>query len=162
MNLIALAPLWLLGLLIALLVAAAAEDAARFRISNITCGLVLSAAIVAMALAGPTIALWQNLLVFTVILAVGTLLFATGKFGGGDAKLFSAAGLWFDLGGAFTMAISVLIAGGVLTLFVLALRLFGWSEAARRRIHLLTPKAGIPYGIAIASGCLLAISTQRG
>lgn len=162
MNLIALAPLWLLGLLIVLLVAAAAEDAARFRISNVTCGLVLIGAIVAAVLAGPTIALWQNLLVFAALLTAGTLLFATGKFGGGDVKLFAATGLWFDLAGSLALAVFVLIAGGLVTLVILGLRCFGWSETARRRVGLLTPKAGIPYGIAIASGGLLAISIYRG
>ena len=38
--------------------------------------------------------LWQCLASF-ILLAIGFGLFATGLFGGGDAKLLAAAGLWF-------------------------------------------------------------------
>ena len=52
-------------------------------------------------------------------------------------------------------------AGGVLALIVIALRAFGWSEGLRQRVVLLRPKAGIPYGVAIAAGALIAMALQR-
>ena len=51
--------------------------------------------------------------------------------------------------------------GGVLAIIVLMLRAIGWSEQLRERVALLRPKAGIPYGVAIAAGTLIAIALQR-
>ena len=56
------------------------------------------AAVVAAVMAGPELALWQNLVVFLALLAVGTPMFAAGKLGGGDVKLLAAVGLWFSFG----------------------------------------------------------------
>ena len=66
MNLAATAPTWLLLLFAFLLVAAAAEDAWRLRISNLTSLLILVAAIMAAMLVGPRLALWQNAATFAV------------------------------------------------------------------------------------------------
>lgn len=76
----------MLLLFIALIVVAAAEDAWRLRISNLTCLLILVAAITAAMLAGPRLALWQNAATFAILLALGTPIFAAGKLGGGDVK----------------------------------------------------------------------------
>lgn len=161
MNLAAEAPGWLALVLALLLLAAAAEDAARLRISNVTVVLVVVGAIVAAIAVGPEFRMWQNLAVFAALLAVGTPLFAAGKLGGGDVKLLAATGLWFDLGGALGMLLAVVLAGGVLALLILAVRLFGWSEGVLRRVQVLRPGAGIPYGVAIAAGALIAMALQR-
>lgn len=161
MNLAVLAPQWLALVLAALLIAAATEDGIRLRISNITVALVLVGAIVAAVLVGPQLVLWKNLVVFLALLAVGTPMFAAGKLGGGDVKLLAATGLWFDFHGALWMLICVALAGGVLALVVLILRAISWSEKLRARVVLLRPKAGIPYGIAIASGALVAMWLER-
>ena len=161
MNLAAFAPQWLALILAVLLVAAAIEDAIRLRISNITVSLVLVSAVAAAVLAGPEIRLWQNLVVFLGLLLVGMPMFAAGKLGGGDVKLLAAAGLWFDFAGALWMLIAVALAGGVLALVVLVLRAFGWSEQLRARVVLLRPKGGIPYGVAIAAGAIIAMAFQR-
>ena len=84
MNLTAEAPQWLALILAILLIAAAVEDAVRLRISNLTVGLVLGAAIGAAITVGFDLRLWQNLVVFLVLLAVGTPMFAAGRLGGGD------------------------------------------------------------------------------
>jgi prepilin peptidase CpaA len=160
-NLAAAAPQWLALVLTALLLAAAAEDAARLRISNITVALVLIAGIVAAVVVGPEVGLWQNFAVFAALLAVGTPLFAAGKLGGGDVKLLAAAGLWFDIGGALQMLLAVALSGGLLALLIIAVRLLPWSEGAKRRIVVLRPKGGIPYGVAIAAGALIAMALQR-
>ena len=162
MTLVALSPQWLVLVLIALLAAAAFEDAIRLRISNLTCLAILLAAGTAMALAGAQTALWQNALVFTGLLLVGTPLFAAGKMGGGDVKLLAATGLWFDLQSAFMMLILVLVAGGILALFIVLMRLFGWSEETRKRVEVLRRGGGIPYGVAISCGAILAIALARG
>lgn len=161
MNLIILSPVWLAWVYAALLSAAAIEDAIRLRISNLLVLGVIAGAIVAMFLAGPGVALWQNFAVFAGLLVIGTPLFAAGKMGGGDVKLLAATGLWFDLRGAMMMIASVLIAGGVLAILIIVARLFGWSEAARERYQLLKRGGGIPYGVAISAGALIAASVMR-
>ena len=161
MNLTAEAPQWLALILAILLIAAAMEDAVRLRISNLTVGLVLVAAIVAAITAGFDLGLWQNLVVFLALLAVGTPMFAAGKLGGGDVKLLASVGLWFDFVGAVWLLVAVALAGGVLALLVLVIRSFNWSEKIRRRVVLLRPGGGIPYGVAIAAGALIAMAFQR-
>ena len=162
MKLAAEAPLWLAVIFALLLIAAAIEDAARLRISNLICVLILAGAFLAMAVTGPVGALWQNVVVFGALLAAGTALFASGKLGGGDVKLLAAAGLWFDIRSGIVMLTSVLLAGGVLALLILALRMFDWSEGTVARVRLLRPKSGIPYGVAIAGGVLIATAMGRG
>ena len=161
MNLAVEAPQWLALLLTALVLAAATEDAVRLRISNITVLLVIVAAFIAAIVVGPASALWQNLTVFAALLAAGTPMFAAGKLGGGDVKLLAAVGLWFDLKGALWMLLDVVLAGGVLAILIIALRSLGWSEKIRRRVVLLRPGGGIPYGVAIAAGALIAMGLQR-
>lgn len=161
MNLAVLAPQWLALVFSGLLVAAAVEDAVRLRISNITVLLVIVAAVVAAVVLRPALSLWQNLAVFAALLAIGTPLFAAGKLGGGDVKLLAAVGLWFNLKGAFWMLVDVLLAGGVLAILIIALRSLGWSEKIRRRAVILRPGGGIPYGVAIAAGALIAMALQR-
>src|SRR5688572_598475 len=122
MNLILLSPDWLFWILASLLLLAAVEDSVRLRISNWTCLAIMVAAFAAMGLAGIDWALWQNFALFAGILLVGTPMFAAGKMGGGDIKLFATTALWFDLSGGFLALMWVLLAGGLLALLVLAIR----------------------------------------
>ena len=162
MNLAAEAPQWLALLLVALLVVAAVEDAVRLRISNWTCLAILVAALVAIALVGPQVALWQNALVFIGLLAVGTPLFAAGKMGGGDIKLLAVTGLWYHLTGALLMLATVMIAGGILALGIIGVRTINWSDRARGRSKLLKRGGGIPYGVAISAGAIITLALARG
>ena len=161
MNLAVEAPQWVALLFTVLLLTAAAEDAVRLRISNFTVLLVIAAAVIAAVVVGPTLSLWQNLVVFAALLAAGTPMFAAGKLGGGDVKLLAAVGLWFHLKGALWMLLDVVLAGGVLAILIIALRSLGWNEKIRRRVFLLRPGGGIPYGVAIAAGALIAMGLQR-
>ena len=158
MNLTATAPGWLSLLLVALYLLAAAEDAWRMRISNVTIVAILAGAVVAAILSGPTFALWQNFAMFAGLLALGIPAFASGKLGGGDVKLMAVSGAWFDFDGGLLMLICTLLAGGVLALLILLLRVLSWPEQIRNRIAVLRAGSGIPYGIAIATGSLIAIS----
>lgn len=162
MNLADLAPSWLAMLFAALLVLAALEDLWRLKISNWICAAIIVAAFVAVVLAGPVADLWQNVVVFAGLLIVGTPLFAFGKMGGGDVKLLAATGLWFDLAGAAWMIVAVMLSGGVVAIFVLMLRTIKWSQAQRQAVAILRAKAGIPYGVAIAMGALVALVAERG
>lgn len=157
MNLIAGSPTWLVALLFGALAAAAIEDFIRLRISNLTCLAVLVTALVAMGLHGFPVALWQNLVVFLVLLGVGTPLFAAGKIGGADVKLLACLGLWVDIGAAVWLVATALIAGGVLAFIYLAVRYRRISRTGEKY-----QSKGIPYGIAIAAGAALTFAGQMG
>lgn len=160
MNLVADAPGLVVALLALLLLAGAVEDAARMRISNLTSLAILLLAVAGAFASGIEPAAWQNLLVFAALLGLGTLLFSTGKFGGGDVKLLAATGLWFDFMGALGMLAAVFIAGGVLALLIIAGRAFA-PDGLRSRTAVLRPGSGIPYGVAIAAGTLVTIALER-
>ncbi len=152
MNLLATAPMWLLGLLAAALAVAALEDAIRLRISNLSVAGVLITALIAMGLQGFPLALWQNWVVFAAMLAIGTPLFAAGKVGGGDVKLLAAVGLWVDLRTSVWLIAAVFLAGGVLAILFLTARLF---PSRRREGKGKIGSKGIPYGLAIVAGAAL-------
>jgi prepilin peptidase CpaA len=157
MNLIVAAPVWLIGLLLVVLLAAAIEDAIRLRISNLTSLAVFVAAIVAMALHGFPLVLWQNLIVFFVILALGALAFSRGWLGGGDVKLLAALGLWVNFSGALLLISGTFVAGGVVALLYLAARLVSPSKITGQG-----KGRQIPYGLAITAGALLTFVLQHG
>ena len=159
MNLIVDSPIWLVAILVLAMLAAAAEDAWRLRISNITCGVVLVTAIIAMALHGFPLALWQNAVVFIVVLILGTFLFASGQMGGGDIKLLACLGLWMNFMAAIWFVASTLIAGGILALGFIATR------PLRRKRNERTGRPvsrNIPYGVAITAGACLIFAGQLG
>lgn len=159
MNLISHSPTWLVVVLIALVAAAAVEDAVRLRISNITCLGVLLAALGAMALQGFPLPLWQNAVVFVAILAIGTPIFASGKMGGGDIKLLACLGLWMNFSAALWLIASTLIAGGILALGLIGARaLTGRADDNHRSAR----NRRIPYGLAIAAGACLVFAGQLG
>jgi prepilin peptidase CpaA len=158
MNLLAMAPTWLLGLLAAALVIAAIEDAVRLRISHLSVAGVLIAGLIAMGLQGFPLALWQNWVVFAAILAIGTPLFAAGKVGGGDVKLLAAVGLWVDLRTSVWLIAAVFLAGGVLAIIFLTARLF---RSRQREGKEKIGSKGIPYGLAIVVGAAFIFFGQQ-
>lgn len=86
---------------------------------------------------GIAIAVFLLFMIFFVIRAMG----------GGDVKLIGALALWFPVGLLSQFLMVMAIAGGVLTLIMMAL-------------HRIQKKAGaieVPYGVAIAGAGLWAI-----
>jgi len=142
----------LLLALAATLVVAAVIDVRTFTISN-----RLNAAVAAGApLYWVSIALnpWPGM---AIQLAAGAIVFVllagaffAGVMGGGDVKLAAALALWFSPAGTVKFLVLMSVAGGVLTLGIVA-----WHRAQRRE-----GRPEIPYGVAIAFGAL-AILTQR-
>lgn len=155
MNLPLLAPNLAVTALLVLLILAALQDSIMLKISNYICGAVLLLGIVAAVLAGPLLSLWENGVVFVLALAIGTFLFGRGILGGGDVKLFAATVIWFDFEGALRMLMFTALAGGVLAVLIILLRALPWPVGLRSKVRVLQPKAGIPYGIAIAAGAII-------
>ena len=160
MNLFASSPEWLMWLLVGLVVAAAAQDAVQLKISNVITAGVFVGAVVALILGGLELRLWQNALVFALVLAVGVILLSHTSLGGGDVNVFAAVSLWSDLRTAVSLIAAILLCGGVLALAILLLRVVAPSAIADR-VKTMRRGGGIPYGVAIAAGCLVVIATSR-
>ncbi|ESQ74899.1 prepilin peptidase [Asticcacaulis sp. AC402] len=93
-------------------------------------------------------------------LVLGMTLFALRFMGGGDAKLIAATALWLGFDGFIALLFYTAISGGALTLAIITARRLFWGWAPKLPKWLgqhLEPKTGIPYGIAICAGGLLAI-----
>jgi prepilin peptidase CpaA len=142
----------LLLALAAILVVAAAIDVRTFTISNrlnLTVALLAPAYWLSIALTpwpGMAIQLAAGGIVFVLLAGA----FYAGMMGGGDVKLAAALALWFSPAGTVKFLVLMSIAGGVLTLGILA-----WHRARRG-----VGRPEIPYGVAIAFGGL-AILSQR-
>ena len=137
--------------LAAILIVAAIIDVRTFTISNrLNATVALAAPLywlsIAMPLSGMAIQLAAGATVFVLLAGA----FYAGMMGGGDVKLASALALWFAPSGTIKFLVLMSIAGGVLTLGVLA-----WHRVRRR-----AGRPEIPYGVAIAFGGL-AILAQR-
>jgi prepilin peptidase CpaA len=143
---------FLLVALAAILVVAAVIDVRTFTISNrLNLTVALMAPLYWLSIALP---LWPGI---RIQLAAGAGVFVllaaafyAGVMGGGDVKLAAALALWFSPGSTIKFLVLTSLAGGVLTLGVLA-----WHRARRRE-----GKPEVPYGVAIAFGGL-AILAQR-
>ena len=138
--------------LAAILIVAAAIDVRTFTISNrLNLTVALLAPVYWLSIGLP---IWPGV---GIQLAVGAGVFVllaaaffAGMMGGGDVKLAAALALWFSPPSTLQFLLLMSVAGGVLTLVVIALHHFKRREG----------KPEIPYGVAIAFGGLV-ILTQR-
>ncbi len=131
------------------LLAAAFSDLRSFRISNAFPAIIMLLFVVTHGLAGFSGALWQNLFHFLLALIVGMALFGRGWIGGGDAKLYAAAALWFNWAGAATLIFLTGVSGLLLAIAFIAARMLGLRKNVPKEDR------RIPYGVAIASGAIL-------
>lgn len=141
----------------ALMAYAAVSDLLTMTIPN-KLSLALVAGFAALALGGglPLEAIALHAGAGALVLAVGFALFAFGWIGGGDAKLAAATALWLGFGTLPEYLFIASLAGGVLTLAVLAARAplpafaLGWQWLERIR-----QARTVPYGIALAASALV-------
>jgi prepilin peptidase CpaA len=140
---------------------AAISDALSMTIAN-RVSLLLVATFVAVApLTGmdwPAFGL--HLAAGAAVLAVTFGLFALGGMGGGDAKLLAATSVW--MGFSICLVEYLVIAaflGGLLTLGVLLYRKSVLADFTRHNPvlrHFANDAVGVPYGIALGLGGLIA------
>jgi prepilin peptidase CpaA len=87
-------------------------------------------------------------------------LFALGGMGGGDAKLLASTAIWMGFGHQLVLYLLVsMMLGGALTLCLLSYRKSPLSVYTGRNLflrHFADDKVGVPYGIALGIGGLLA------
>lgn len=88
---------------------------------------------------------------FAIALAIGLALFAGGVWGGGDGKFYAAVAAWFPLGLFFNLMFAISMVG-LLMLAVLLVK-------NRRRLFNKDSR-GVPYGVAIGLGGLVALGQQ--
>ena len=136
-----------------LLVSAGVEDARRREIANWkNVGIALLAPFWWWA---SGYAAWPDvpaqLALATVVFALFCGAFAAGQMGGGDVKLIGALALWLPFQPLVWMLMAMSLAGGALTLVMLAER--AWQRGTSRRAG----RIEVPYGVAIAVAALLAL-----
>jgi prepilin peptidase CpaA len=93
------------------------------------------------------------------VLAGTFTMFALGWIGGGDAKLAAVTALWMGPAASMPFLVYTALLGGLLaSVFVgfrrLPLPVFAAREDWIQRLH--APENGVPYGIALAGGALMA------
>ena len=143
----------------ALMAYAAASDLLTMTIPNrLSLALVAAFAVFAIASGLAWQAALLHLAAGAAVLAICFVLFALGWIGGGDAKLAAASALWLGFDTLIEYFFVASVAGGVLTLAILALRKLplpvmapGWDWLSR--LH--HPKTGVPYGIALSAAALM-------
>lgn len=145
----------------ALVLFAAVKDATSFTIPNWTSlALVAIFPMAALAAGLPLATLGLHAAVGAGALVAGMGMFALRWMGGGDAKLIAAAVLWLGWPAVPSFLLGVAVTGGVLAIALILLRspqLRSVVLASPRWVNRLTePGEGIPYGVAIAAGALLA------
>lgn len=143
-----------------LMIVAGAGDALSMRIPN-WLTLVIAALFfpMALAVAMPLSVFGLHLAVGIAMFLAGFALFSLGLFGGGDAKLLAAAGLWLGWPDLLTFLVLTAFAGGILALAVGAWSVLNTSSEIKdgslfRRFGSIKPN--VPYGYAFAVGAILA------
>lgn len=153
-----------LAALPAALAAAAMSDFLTMKISNrLSLGLGISFFLLAPLVGLPLVDLGMSLVAALIVFAVCFTLFAMNVMGGGDAKLLTAASLWFGFTPSLaTFLVLVAYAGGGVTLLFLLLRVRAdlvMAIGIPLPVSIVGTKK-IPYGIAIAMGGLMAFSAS--
>lgn len=158
----------------AILIAAAVSDVRRLIVPNRYCAAIVLLYPVHV-LAAPSAVDWLGALaVAGICLAVGFVLFSLRVFGGGDAKLFTAASLWAGPALFPELLMGTAVAGGLLAVAYLVHRRLAGGFATAGQAGLAGPpdnamrndapsaatnrsrwQRQLPYGVAVASGGLL-------
>lgn len=139
---------------------AAATDLITMTVPNRIAILLVAGFFVAAPLAGLGLGdIGLHVLAGVAALVLGFGCFAMGWIGGGDAKLFAATVLWVGPELIFAYTLTTALIGGALTLAILFWRgtpLPVSFVGQNWLVRLHDAKAGVPYGIALAAGGLLA------
>lgn len=153
------------SLLPVLLIIAAASDVLSLRIPN-WLNIATAALFFPMAWATgmPLHEFGVHLAVGAGLFMAGFMFFQFGLFGGGDAKLMAAAGLWLGSAQALPFLFMTALAGGLLAVFVglWSVVAMHWDIHASDREwagfgkRLFSLKPNVPYGLAFAVGGIIA------
>lgn len=138
----------------ALIIFAGSYDMLCKTISNRLCAVIALAFVPAAVWIGmDTGQIALHVSCAAVMLIAGFALFAAGWIGGGDAKLFAAAALWFGWAEIADYAAASAIIGGGLALCIIAIRISAYTLPLGA--FLRAPKPELPYGVALALAALV-------
>jgi prepilin peptidase CpaA len=146
------------------MIIAAISDLSSFRIPNwLTALIAILFFPMALATGLPWVDFGWHILAGLALFILGYVLFALGLFGGGDAKLMAAAGLWFGATHSLSFLFLTALAGGLLaiavalwSLGVAVMDMHGSSEESFLRRAFKKANLKLPYGFALAVGAILA------
>lgn len=153
------------SLLPLLLIFAATSDVLSLRIPNWLTALTAALFFPMAWLTGmPLNEFGMHLIAGVGLFAAGFLFFQLGLFGGGDAKLMAAAGLWFGTAQTVPFLFMTAMAGGILAVCVGLWSMFNiyWEIEASGSFaenfgkQLRSLKPNVPYGFALAVGGIIA------
>ena len=170
---------------IVLLILTAIHDVRHFRISNRMVMAVCLLYLVHFLAAGlqnnfnPVPEIVGPLLAALGVFVAFTALFALGVMGGGDVKMATAVALWCGPAHVLDFIVITALAGGLVSLAILAKKKWGMGGASNTNDHLppTVPKpmampgyspthisqTSVPYGVAIAfSGIIIAVRLLTG
>ena len=143
-----------------LMIIAGAGDALSMRIPNwLTLLIAILFFPMALMTGMPWPAIGLHVLVGFGMFIAGFIIFSLGLFGGGDAKLLAAAGLWLGWPDLVPFLVMTAFAGGALALCVGIWSAINVSSEIKngsifRRLGSIKPN--VPYGYAFAVGAILA------
>lgn len=151
---------------ILLLLYVATLDVATRLIPNEIC-LALALLGIASQLAGPT-QIAQSLIAAAILFMLLLIAYTRGWMGGGDIKLLAALAVGLPLMGVIQLLTITALAGGVLALVHLMMRVLPSPKLAPagsslvRRVYAIERwrhlrRAPLPYGVAIACGGIWAV-----
>ena len=138
--------------------AAAAADLLTMTIPNrLSALLAIGYFAIALVTGASTHDLVMHAVCGAAILVLAFAMFSFNWIGGGDAKLAAATALWLGWAPLADYGLASALAGGALTLLILAARRVPLpaplaAQTWIARLH--NAKSGIPYGIALAFGGL--------
>lgn len=153
------------SLFVIALLTAACFDIASYRIPNVIVIIVLLGFAI-VSLAGAADVDWFDHILAGVIFFVGGIVFyALGQMGAGDVKLLGAIALWGGFGALVPLLFWIAVAGLLVLLVLIFLRrLIPWFRSSHLlRVPdplppVLVPGNGVPYGVPIFIGTLIALS----
>jgi prepilin peptidase CpaA len=152
---------WLL--FAAILIAATVTDIAVYRIPNAFVLALTFLFFVLAALHSPDVNWLSHLSSLCLVFGAGIVAYALGQMGAGDVKLLAVTALWSGLYSLMDMLFWVAICGLIGMMVILSVRRLlpkfavGTLESVPQSLPQVFSKGkGIPYGIAIGSGAILA------
>jgi prepilin peptidase CpaA len=146
----------------ALAVTAAVVDVTTYRIPNFLVLALIALFFVAALFNIGKVAWLEHFGAALLVMGGGLLLYAFGQMGAGDVKILAALGLWAGIASLPYLLFWVSICGACGMLCIVALRhavprlQTEHSDVGPALPRVLRKREGIPYGIGIAPGALIA------
>lgn len=137
---------------------AALTDISRLTIPNWLNGLIAGLGFAALGISGlPLAEIGVHIGIALIAFIVSFVLFSMGVFGGGDAKMIPAVSLWMGPVAMAPFLLWMALIGGLIGVIGLVSKKAPLPAGAPTWMwNVLSKGEGLPYGVAIAAGALIA------